>query len=221
MSSRNLIVHNFPCIFRRLTVPGCGFGKLFNIPSSDLSVAEAPLRMPKRWPLTGASLHQVTIGSRLASRAAVSNFGNCHASPNYSFKPNPLRGTACVPALRLHAFAATARVGLTQVLAPITMISATSFRDRYVSSLTVGYDWQTSKHFVEISLAAEGHVTQTFRIEGLSDYSISEDFGAQYISQCTFINIPGRVYLSLDPYIEGTEGERDNYTFVGSSIALL
>ena len=35
---------------------------------------------------------------------------------NYSFKPNPLRGTACVPALRLHAFAATARVGLTQAL---------------------------------------------------------------------------------------------------------
>jgi hypothetical protein len=35
---------------------------------------------------------------------------------NYSFKPNPLRGIACVPALRLHAFAATARVGLTQVL---------------------------------------------------------------------------------------------------------
>jgi hypothetical protein len=36
--------------------------------------------------------------------------------PNYSFKPNPLRGIACVPALRLHAFAATARVGLTRVL---------------------------------------------------------------------------------------------------------
>jgi len=36
--------------------------------------------------------------------------------PNNSFKPTPLRGIACVPALRLHAFAATARVGLTQVL---------------------------------------------------------------------------------------------------------
>jgi len=35
---------------------------------------------------------------------------------NNSFKPNPLRGIACVPALRLHAVAATARVGLTQVL---------------------------------------------------------------------------------------------------------
>ena len=59
----------------------------------------------------------MTTGSRLSSRAAVSNFGHCRASPNYSFKPNPLRGIACVPALRLHAFAATARVGLTQVLA--------------------------------------------------------------------------------------------------------
>ena len=36
--------------------------------------------------------------------------------PNNSFKPTPLRGIACVPALRLHAFAATARVGLTQAL---------------------------------------------------------------------------------------------------------
>ncbi len=35
---------------------------------------------------------------------------------NYSFKPSPLRGIDCVPALRLHAFAATALAGLTQVL---------------------------------------------------------------------------------------------------------
>lgn len=39
--------------------------------------------------------------------------------PKKSFKPSPLRGSACVPALRLHAFAATARAGLTQVLALI------------------------------------------------------------------------------------------------------
>ena len=39
--------------------------------------------------------------------------------PNNSFKPTPLRGIACVPALRLHAFAATARVGLTQALGPM------------------------------------------------------------------------------------------------------
>ena len=72
--------------------------------------------MLKRWPLTDAGLHEVTIGSRISSRAAVYNFGDCLALPNYSFKPNPLRGIKCVPALRLHAFAATARVGLTQVL---------------------------------------------------------------------------------------------------------
>jgi hypothetical protein len=68
----------------------------------------------------------VTIGSRLSSRAAVSNFVHCPASPNYSFKPNPLRGIACVPALRLHAFAATAPVGLTQVLDRIHKIMAIS-----------------------------------------------------------------------------------------------
>ena len=45
------------------------------------------------------------------------------AGSNYSFKPNPLRGIACVPALRLHAFAATARVGLTQVLGAFMSIN--------------------------------------------------------------------------------------------------
>ena len=41
---------------------------------------------------------------------------------NNSFKPSPLRGSACVPALRLHAFAATARAGLTQVLGPLSRL---------------------------------------------------------------------------------------------------
>ena len=36
--------------------------------------------------------------------------------PNNSFKPNTLRGVKCLLTLRLHAFAATARVGLTQAL---------------------------------------------------------------------------------------------------------
>jgi hypothetical protein len=52
-----------------------------------------------------------------SSCAVAKTFGISCLPPNYSFKPNPLRGSACVPALRLHAFAATARVGLTQVLA--------------------------------------------------------------------------------------------------------
>ena len=72
--------------------------------------------MLKRWPLTGAGLHQLTTGSRSVPLLPRKCFAYRPAWPNYSFKPNPLRGFACVPALRLHAFAATARVGLTQVL---------------------------------------------------------------------------------------------------------
>ena len=54
---------------------------------------------------------------------------------NNSFKPNPLRGIACVPALRLHAVAATARVGLTQAL---------DRARRRVRSTNVKPDWRAA-----------------------------------------------------------------------------
>ena len=57
---------------------------------------------------------------------------------NYSFKPNPLRGTAYVPTLRLHAFAATARVGLTQVLAVLMIIVSHKIRSPFFALLLAG-----------------------------------------------------------------------------------
>jgi hypothetical protein len=81
-------------------VPGCVFGEFFRIPSSDLSAAEAPLRMHKRRPLTRAGLHQVTIGSRRSFATARTLSAQHSALPNYSFKPTPLRSFTFAPALR-------------------------------------------------------------------------------------------------------------------------
>ena len=58
-----------------------------------------------------------------------------------------------------------------------------------------------------------------FRITGLSQLEVSDDFKSMYVAFCTLIRSPGRVYLSLDPYEEGIESERDNFSFVGQEIA--
>jgi hypothetical protein len=58
----------------------------------------------------------------------------------------------------------------------------------------------------------------TFRIAGLSQLEVSDDFTSRYVEFCTLIRSPGRVYLSLDPYEEGIESGRDNFSFVGQEI---
>ena len=98
------------------------------------------------------------------------------------------------------------------------MIPADTFRDSFLCSLSVSYDWQRSKHSVDICVAKDDGPSRTYRITGLSDYNISENFLAMYIEQCTLTIEAGRVYLSLDPHLEGTESERDNFTFTGSEI---
>jgi len=98
------------------------------------------------------------------------------------------------------------------------MISADSIRDSFLRSVSVNYDWHCSQHFVDISVSWHDGKSRSFRIVGLSDYNISEDFRAMYVEQCTLTIEADRVYLSLDPYLEGTESERDNFTFTGTEI---
>jgi predicted metal-binding protein len=99
------------------------------------------------------------------------------------------------------------------------MIDAQAFRDRVIQSVLVSYDWEHAMHFAEIRVSGREGASQTYRINRLSELNICEDFGAMHVSQCTLIIQPGRVYLSLDPYTEGAESERDNYTFTGAEIA--
>jgi hypothetical protein len=50
--------------------------------------------MVEHGPLTVAGLHQLTIGSRLASQSPQRHLAHHPALPNKSFKPSPLRGLA-------------------------------------------------------------------------------------------------------------------------------
>jgi len=67
------------------------------------------------------------------------------------------------------------------------MASAADFRDSYLTSFLVGYDWERSAHFAELALRRDGRADRRFRIERLSSWAAFEDFGTQHISQCTLL----------------------------------
>ena len=99
------------------------------------------------------------------------------------------------------------------------MASAADFRDAFLKSLLVGYDWDCSSHFAEIALRRDGSPDRKFRIEGLSAWAVFEDFAAQYISECTLLQDQDGIYLCLDPHTEGSRSEKDNYWLVGTTVA--
>ena len=98
------------------------------------------------------------------------------------------------------------------------MVTAADFRDSYLSTFLVGYDWDRSEHFAQLTLRQHGRTERTYRIEGLTSWSAFEDFQAQHIDQCTLLVESDGVYLCLDPYREGERSQQDNYWFVGSRI---
>lgn len=101
-------------------------------------------------------------------------------------------------------------------------ISAASFRDRKLGSFAVNYDWETECHMADISVRANDGILHSYRVVGLSELNVSEDFDhIAHIEFCTLIIDPGRIYLSFDPYTEGVESDRDNFSFVGVDIIKL
>ena len=97
-------------------------------------------------------------------------------------------------------------------------ISANSLRDTIIQSLALTYDWESDTHVANLGVRSNDGVLHTFQITGLSRFDISEDFRSRYIEFCSLIRSPGRIYLSLDPYEEGIESDRDNFLFVGRDI---
>ncbi len=99
-------------------------------------------------------------------------------------------------------------------------MDASSFRDKMISRITIGYDCDESSSFAEISLRSNDGVISSFIINELSEYLLYDDFLASYISECKLIILTGSVYLSLDPYGELPiiDKDNDNQWFEGSSI---
>ncbi len=95
------------------------------------------------------------------------------------------------------------------------------FRDKMLSQITIGYDWETLNNFAEIKLISNDGVTSSFKICQLTEYSLYEDFSASYISQCKLIVNSSLVYLSLDPFDELSneiDSDNDCLWFKGSNI---
>ena len=97
-------------------------------------------------------------------------------------------------------------------------VSANLLRDTIIQSFGVSYDWDSETHVANLDVRSNDGILHTFQITGVSQFDISEDFRSRYIEFCSLIRSPGRIYLSLDPYEEGIESDRDNFSFVGRDI---
>jgi hypothetical protein len=97
-------------------------------------------------------------------------------------------------------------------------VSANSLRDTIIQSLAFTYNWDSETHVANLGVRSNDGVLHTFQITGVSQFDISEDFSSRYVEFCSLIRSPGRIYMSLDPYKEGSESDRDNFSFVGRDI---
>ena len=100
------------------------------------------------------------------------------------------------------------------------MITANHFRDASILSVAISYDWHTSSHKAELCVVGPDQLPRRYAISKLSSYSVADDFAATHISQCTLLATPGRVYLSLDPYTEGHESDKDAFVFIGQALSV-
>lgn len=98
-------------------------------------------------------------------------------------------------------------------------ITAINFRDHVVTEITIGYDWENSDNYVLIKVIDTDKFITNYRISGLKEYYIYEDFQAMHIEQCKLEYTPNGVYLSLDPFDEKSKTtNKDNYYFIGQDI---
>ena len=98
-------------------------------------------------------------------------------------------------------------------------IDANNFRDKAIAQVTIGYDWSQSENYALICVQDSDGAISSYRLDGLTEYYMNEDFGCMAISQCKFIDDDAGIYLSLDPYNElGAREEEDNFCFWCKSI---
>ena len=100
-------------------------------------------------------------------------------------------------------------------------IDSRNFRDKAITQVTIGYDWVDSLNFALISVMDADKVIFTYRVAGLTEYCLYDDFECMYISQCKFIDDDDGLYISLDPFNElAPREERDCFCFLGKSIEI-
>ena len=67
-------------------------------------------------------------------------------------------------------------------------ISDYNFRDNTLTQITISYDLDSSEGCADLTIKEREGSTVSYRISGLTEYSIYEDFQCIVIGQCKFIN---------------------------------
>lgn len=103
------------------------------------------------------------------------------------------------------------------------MINSSNFRDKIITGISIKYAWHSSLHSATLTLSDQNGIEKVYKLFGLLEFSICDDFGTMYVSQAKMINIGDQIYLSLDPFDELNEAadyDRDNFWFQFSRIEL-
>jgi len=82
------------------------------------------------------------------------------------------------------------------------MVNPSNFRDKIITEISIKYVWGGSLHSALISVSHQDGKEQTFKLSGLVEFSIYDDFGTMEISQVKMVDIGDQIYLSLDPFEE-------------------
>ena len=101
------------------------------------------------------------------------------------------------------------------------MINESDFRDQMIAGLTIKYEWDGSPNHAVISVINNDKVESNFKITGLTEYNIYDDFGTAYISNCKVLISKSSVYISLDPYDESNKAidlDKDCMWFLGKAV---
>jgi len=104
-----------------------------------------------------------------------------------------------------------------------TMINPSNFRDKIITGISIKYIWDGSLHYALVSLSNSSGDEQTYKLSGLLEYSVYDDFGTMYVSQVKMLRFGGQIYLSLDPSDELSEiadYDKDNIWFQFTDIEL-
>lgn len=102
-------------------------------------------------------------------------------------------------------------------------MNPSNFRDKLITGISIKYVWDGSLHYALISVSDSNGNEQTYKLDGLLEFGIYDDFGTLYISQVKMLNIGEQVYLSLDPFDELNETadyDKDNIWFQFANITL-
>lgn len=103
------------------------------------------------------------------------------------------------------------------------MINSSNFRDKIIIGVSITYVWDGSLHSATLTLSDQNGIEKVYKLYGLLEFSIYDDFGTMYVSQAKMINIGDQIYLSLAPFDELNEAadyEKDNFWFQFSRIEL-